>query len=222
METETIEEIFKQTCRKFLQISSEDIIQQLWEEIYQYYTESHRAYHTLQHISELIKHYEAIASAIQCEEVFLFTLFYHDIIYDPLSGRDNELDSAKLMAERLGPYSSTETVQRVYDYILATKSHMNIPEKYQDDSDLLLFLDIDLLILAASAARYEEYCRQVRKEYFMYDELSFTKGRLSVLKTFVATKPLFKSSIISVKYEEHARSNLTREISKLEYIIKDS
>ena len=64
------------------------------------YAEPHRAYHTWHHIEDMLGRFAAIADGLRDREAFELAILFHDAVYDPKAG-NNEEQSAAMMRERL-------------------------------------------------------------------------------------------------------------------------
>ena len=173
------------------------------------YKESHRFYHTLEHVVACLRHLDSLSD---CEEWRLveMAVWFHDVVYDPLKS-DNEEKSA-LFAQRaltrLGV--DTESVDRVMALIILTKhpSHpQSLGEKY--------LLDIDLSILGADSALYEKYEAWIRKEYRFVPGILYKKGRRKVLNSFLEQPSIYSTENFRDRYERVARVNLEKALSSL-------
>ena len=81
----------------------------------------------------------AIIKNITKKDAFLFGLFYHDIIYDPLK-QTNEALSAAFAGKRMESFAADEDmISSCKNFILATITH----ETCTDD-DINYFTDADL------------------------------------------------------------------------------
>ena len=80
--------------------NNESLKNELWTEIDKNYSSKKRHYHTLEHLNNLLYQLTAVKSEIKNWETILFTLFYHDIIYNSLKS-DNEEKSAELAEKRM-------------------------------------------------------------------------------------------------------------------------
>jgi predicted metal-dependent HD superfamily phosphohydrolase len=130
-------------------------------------------------------------------------------VYD-VRREDNEAESALLAQERLRSLDvGSATVQRVATMIVATKTHET------DDPETALFLDADLAILGADACSYEKYARNIRKEYAVFDDMTYRQGRKAVLRYFLQKPRIYLSDSFYNRYEEKARINLHRELDML-------
>src|SRR5882672_5397441 len=78
---------------------------ELWEEITRAYTGKGRHYHTLQHLESLLQQLTEVKPHITDWDTLLFTLYYHDIVYNPAKS-DNEEKSAGLATVRMQQLSA--------------------------------------------------------------------------------------------------------------------
>lgn len=174
------------------------------------YAEPHRAYHTLQHLREC---FEQLAPASKLAphlpEVQL-ALWFHDAIYDTRAG-DNELRSAEWASAALTQAGAdAQAAQRVHALVLATQ-HAAVPE----GPDAQLLVDVDLSILGAADARFDEYERQVRREYAWVPEEGFRSARARVLKSFLDRPRIYGTEWFAERLEARARANLARSLAEL-------
>lgn len=183
---------------------------QYWAEIVKSYSHKKRHYHTLLHLQHLLNQLNGVKDNIQDWDTLMFTLYYHDIVYNSLKS-DNEEKSADLAVERMIKLNChVEKIESCRKQILATKAHI-----LSDDMDTNYFLDADLSVLGHSWDVYETYYQNVRKEYFIYPDLVYKPGRKKVLKHFLAMNRIFKTDFFFEKYELQAKSNLKRELEVL-------
>jgi len=78
---ETLKENFVKLVSKFTQNSL--LINELWNEIEQHYTESPRHYHNLIHIVAVYNKLSAIKGLLVDWDMIQFSVFYHDIFTIP-------------------------------------------------------------------------------------------------------------------------------------------
>lgn len=172
--------------------------------------ETHRAYHTLQHLGECLDGLERARDAAERPEEIELALWFHDAIYDPRAP-DNERRSAELATAMLTDAGlEPDTIDRVTAMILAT-THARIA----DDPDTRLCCDIDLAILGASPARFEEYERQVRQEYDWVPAVLYRQRRSAILAALLARPHLYATTVLRERLEETARTNLARSLAQL-------
>ena len=181
-----------------------------WQEIEKSYSQKRRKYHNLLHLENMILELENVKDQILDYETLLFSVFYHDIIYKSTS-KDNEEKSAEIAKKSLEKLDiSSERVIKIYNQILATKSHQK-----SKDSDTNFLLDADLTILGKDWNVYENYTNQIRKEYSIYPDFLYNPGRKKVLIHFLEFDEIFKTEYFKEKYEKIARENIQREIELL-------
>ena len=203
-----LEQVFVDLLNRYA--SDEKYIAQLWSEINKHYSNKHRHYHNLSHLDHLLQQLIEVKNDVADWDTILFSLYYHDIIYKPLS-KDNEENSAKFAVKILRSisYPAAQTLKCEHQ-ILSTKTHVK-----DADNDTNLLLDADLSILGEPKPIYECYCKNVRREYAIVPELLYKRGRVKVLQQFLAMESIFKTMHFINKYEEQARKNIAFEIEML-------
>ncbi len=181
--------------------------QKLWAELAIAYTTQERHYHTLTHLKNLLDQLLQVKTEIADWNTILFTLFYHDIIYNPLKN-DNEDQSAQLAVQRMRELNlPPSTIEKCRGQILATIGH-----QVAIDQDTNYFTDADLSILGAERELYLQYTKNVRKEYNDYPDLVYNAGRAKVLKHFLAMEKIYKTEYFHQRFEVNAKLNLEREL----------
>jgi predicted metal-dependent HD superfamily phosphohydrolase len=172
------------------------------------YAEPQRQYHTLQHLGECLAAFDGVQThAAHPHEVEL-ALWFHDAVYD-IKGHDNELRSADWARDALRDAGvDAGPVQRVHDLIMATR-HTAVPS----GRDEQLLVDIDLSILGAERARFDEYEQQIRKEYAYVPGFLFRRKRREILKGFLDRPAIYSTPHFHDRLEGRARDNLRRVTS---------
>ena len=174
------------------------------------YTEPHRAYHTLEHIRHCLDELEQVKHLATNPEAVELALWYHDAIYHT-KAKDSEERSAMLMVEMVrGASLSDDLGQLVANLIVATK-HTVAPT----DPDIQLLVDIDLSILGQPEDKFDEYERQVRKEYEWVSQDAFVIGRSAILRSFLDRPAIYSTQFFRNKYEAQARANIARSLARL-------
>ena len=169
------------------------------------WAEPQRHYHTLQHLSECLTHFEATRALAERPGEVAIALWFHDAIYD-LKAKDNELRSAQWAMQELRRSGADEPLcQRVHALIMAT-CHDAAPT----EPDAQLLVDIDLAILGASPERYAEYDQQVRAEYAWVPQLIYGFKRKQVLQSFLQRPQIYSTAHFQQALEIRARSNLRK------------
>ena len=185
-----------------------------WAEIENTYSAPHRHYHNLSHLSSVIEMAKEYQENITDPDILMFSIFYHDFIYNP-GGKDNEQQSAKIAMERLCKLMVPEDkIKKCSSQIIATKDHLD-----NDDNDIKFLLDFDLAILGSSPLVYRNYTIEIRKEFSMYPDLLYRKGREKVLQHFLNINRIFKSNQFFNSREQQARTNLSKELEDIKKLL---
>jgi predicted metal-dependent HD superfamily phosphohydrolase len=176
------------------------------------YQEPRRDYHTLQHLREALALLPRWAAAAPNPPRVALALWFHDAVYDPrAASHANErrsADWARSAAWACG--TSDDTADALHMLVMAT---CHDAEPLGPDAQLLV--DIDLAILGADAARFDEYERQVRAEYAHVPDDAFREGRRRILQQFLARPVIYRTAAARHALERAARANLARSIAVL-------
>ncbi len=187
-----------------------EIIDALWTELEKSYTTKNRYYHNLNHLEYMLDKAFRYQEKLGDQDTVLFSIFYHDIVYDT-KRRDNEQESADIAQDRLTKLSiPTDKIAKCQIQIIATKYH-----ECKGDNDTKYLLDFDLAILGDTPENYENYTKKIRKEYSIFPDFLYKRGRKKVLQHFLNMNSIFKTPEFIEKYETQARKNLTTELQKL-------
>ena len=175
---------------------------EIWIRLVAAYGESHRHYHTLDHIRAVVARYEDLRDRFDDPDAALLALFFHDIVYDP-ARQDNE----DLSAETLAALLSGKTAERACRHIVATRTH-----EADDDPDTALVVDIDMSILAAPWPKYLAYAENVAREYLpVYGVDAYQTGRNDFfLQPMIMRDRIFVTETFA-PCEAAARDNLKAE-----------
>ena len=179
--------------------------------IFQKYQESHRAYHNLSHIYNLLKLSEQLN--ISNRMAFEMAIWYHDIIYQP-QFKDNEAQSAELFLQHYDQYFSKlnfineENKHWIEQTILSTFGH----QPRIDNFDVKLFLDADLSVLATDVETYQTYTKAIRTEYNIYPDNLYNQGREQAMKHFLDRPKIYFTDAF-LGFEKQARRNIIHEIN---------
>ncbi|MCH9740232.1 MAG: hypothetical protein K0U38_05270 [Epsilonproteobacteria bacterium] len=200
-----MQKIFQELCQTYNRDNK--LIESLWREVESKYSEPHRHYHTLAHLTSLYSVLLPLKREIQNWDIILFTLFYHDIIYNVFS-KENEEKSAMFAQTQLLKLDIEERhIKKVITMILATKHH-----KKSYDNDTQIFLDADLSILGSENKNYYIYTQEIRKEYAHYDNEVYKKNRIQLIQSFLERDRIYLHPLFYEQYEEQAKVNLTNEL----------
>jgi predicted metal-dependent HD superfamily phosphohydrolase len=170
-----------------------------------------RRYHTTRHLEAcLLELDEASSLARSAAEVEL-ALWFHDAIYRTHRS-DNESRSADWAARFLTEHgAAADVVVNVREFVMAT-AHAAVSLT----GDAALVVDIDLSILGKPPAVYDEFERNVRKEYWWVPRARFAKARSGILRSFLDRPSVYHWPHFRERYEAAARVNLARAIQALQ------
>jgi predicted metal-dependent HD superfamily phosphohydrolase len=203
-----LENTFFDLLKKYT--NDESLVREFWSEIEINYSGSKRHYHTLQHLENLLQILTPIKAKINDWDTLLFTLFYHDVIYNATKS-DNEEKSAELAVVRIETIGiANSQIEKCRNQILATKKHLP-----STDTDTNHFTDADLSVLGQDWETYSNYYKNVRKEYAVYPSIIYNAGRKKVLKHFLAMDKIYKTDYFYQEFEQKAKENLEQELRLL-------
>jgi len=174
------------------------------------HSQPHRRYHTFTHIEYCLGELNcAWDYAVHLEEL-RWALIFHDAVFDPHRD-DNEVRSADWACRVMEDLCRPEDEKaRVRGLILAT-AHTSEPRS----ADEALLLDIDLSILGADEATFDDYDRLIRDEYGFVPEPRYREARAEVLTSFLRRERLFHTALYRQRLEARARANLQRALVRL-------
>jgi predicted metal-dependent HD superfamily phosphohydrolase len=169
-----------------------------------------RHYHTLGHLEACLKEFDRVRDlAVNASEVEL-ALWFHDVVYLTWAS-NNEARSAKLAAEIMGRGGAeSASIERVNAAIMATRHQGRAP-----NGDAALVVDIDLSILGQPESVYQEFERNVRREYWWVSRRRYVAGRCAILESFLKRTSIYRYPEFQRRYEAAARLNLTSAIARL-------
>ncbi len=169
------------------------------------YAEPQRHYHTQQHLGECLSAFDGARALAEHPDEVELALWFHDAIYD-IKGHDNEQRSADWARDALlAAGVPGESAQHVHDLVMATR-HTAVPV----GRDEQLLVDIDLSILGAERARFDEYEQQIRQEYAYVPGFLFRRKRREILKGFLDRPVIYSTPHFHDALEARARDNLRR------------
>jgi len=197
-----------------------------WDALDASYTESHRAYHTWEHVGSLLEKLSEFSGLSTRSDIIAVSVFWHDVVYrtqnqdgSPRPDYENVRDSCELF--RQYTLLNKSDSDAVHDLIMATANHLQArAEKhyyagFADDLDL--FLDLDLSSLASPWEEFVEALARIRSEFSWAPEIVFCTIQLQILKNFAKDDVrLYRRAETSEKWRDAARANLKRCVTELQ------
>lgn len=184
---------------------------ELWSELVTRWSEPHRVYHGLAHLSAVLGVVDEFAGHAADPDTVRLAVWYHDAIYDPRR-TDNEERSTVLAEEQLpGVGVPAARVADVARLVRLTATHD--PEPADRDGELLC--DADLLVLSSPPAAYLGYAGAIRAEYAHVSDEDFRTGRAEILHSLLDAPRIYRLPQLA-GYEDAARANLAAELVVLD------
>jgi predicted metal-dependent HD superfamily phosphohydrolase len=174
------------------------------------YSEPERAYHTLHHIAECLQLLQQTQGLARSSPSIELAIWFHDAIYDPRRGDNEERSALWAKAELRRAGASLALQDRIVSLVMVT-CHNSEPQTQDEE----LMSDIDLAILGAGSRRFDEYERQVRQEYAHVPTQQFRPGRRKILNEFLAREHIYFTEWFRTRREAQARTNLQRSLTRL-------
>lgn len=181
-----------------------------YDELVSAYAEKHRFYHTNKHIEAMLHHFDAVKNLAEHPAELELAIWFHDAIYKVFS-KTNEFDSAVWAKEfALSNGYGHEGAERIFNLVMATQHNEEV-----QSSDQKLIVDIDLSILGASVETYDEFEKNVRKEYKWVPMFIYRRKRKALLQSFLNAPSIYHLPYFKDKYENAAKNNINRAIKQL-------
>lgn len=146
------------------------------------WNESHRHYHNLNHLNDIIDQINENKSKYSGKEYekLMLTALFHDCVYDPMRS-DNEEKSAQFFIECCQDKTNSDILE-VKQMILDTKTHestTNLSESFNHYDMSIVERDFDQLL---------EWENGISEEYKSYGE-QYKEGRLKFLESLLDKYP---------------------------------
>jgi len=177
---------------------------QVWQKLQQHYTEPHRYYHTLGHVTHCLTQLDTAKDAIVEFNATEMALWFHDIIYH-YGARDNEILSADYFRNLAGPTMPAHFIDRVCEFILATQ-HSGAAK----DAAIAFVVDIDLSGFGLVWEDYLADSNALRNEASSVGDAQYYRGKLRFLSELQNCSSLFQSSFFRNRLEANAQANIAR------------
>lgn len=192
------------------------------EDIFELLKESYdapcRFYHNWKHIQSCLYEFEMILSQIPEQYHFpvIIAIYYHDF-YCNVNRVDNEKMSAKRAMYDLKALGyPEEDIQKIYNLICLT-TH----SKLCNDIGEKILLDIDLVILGQKYPQFSEYEKNIRREFQIIPDVSYSYQRIRFLKNLLKRGIIYQTEIFKEKFEEAARINVIASIKRSISLIQE-
>jgi predicted metal-dependent HD superfamily phosphohydrolase len=105
---------------------------------------------------------------------------------------------------------SSEQANRIYALILVT-----MHDAIAVGRDAAVLVDVDLSILGAETARFDEYEGQIREEYSWVPGPLYRRSRRQILRGFLDRMRIYSAAYFLARHETAARENIARSLDRL-------
>jgi predicted metal-dependent HD superfamily phosphohydrolase len=143
------------------------------------WNESHRSYHNLNHLNDLISQINENKSKYSEKEYdkLILTALFHDVVYDPTS-QTNEEDSANFLIE-CAVDNTNDDVLDIKQMILDTKSHNSTTNLSES------FNNYDMNIVERDFEQLLEWEKGIEFEYSFHTKEKYKEVRLKFLESLL-------------------------------------
>jgi predicted metal-dependent HD superfamily phosphohydrolase len=177
-----------------------------WQFLLTHYSESHRHYHNMDHISHCLLQLDEVAWQLEVPDAVELAIWFHDIIYQ-IGANDNELKSAEVFRSLAQPVMNQALIDAVCGLIMAT-THINDIR----DGDAAAMVDIDLSSFGLPWEEYLADSHNLRQEQKDTPDQQFYAGKLKFLKALTRRNAIFQTRYFREKLEQRARQNIARYV----------
>ena len=175
------------------------------------YAEPHRAYHGQAHVDAMLLGLRELGNAVADPAAVESAIWYHDAIYDPAAG-DNEARSAALLQVEMAGLADPALIAKAELMVRLTAGHAlppDVPGAWRADCAHYL----DLAVLGAAPATYDDYERGIAAEYRPVHGMEACRtGRAAFLCSLSARPRLFHTDRFHAALDAPARANLHRTL----------
>lgn len=158
------------------------------------WSESHRHYHNINHLNNLIAQInEDYADGRLNEserEKLTLTALFHDLVYEP-DRNDNEEKSADIFYRFCSEQHNVDLVE-VKQMILDTKNHLPCTPLSQK------FIDYDMNICERNFDELLEWEEGIKEEYSMFSNEEYKSGRIKFLESILDKYPYNMDNLLDL------------------------
>jgi predicted metal-dependent HD superfamily phosphohydrolase len=228
MKTDQIRQLMLNRWLKFIEsVGSSGIAirgnpEQLFHKLDHHYSEEHRCYHNWSHISTCLDELQSARFLALHPIAVELALWFHDVIYTPGAPDNEELSARAARDAAEGLNLPSETTREVEALILATRylTDDHTPNELCPQ-DSALIRDIDLSILGKTPEQFDSYEEAIGTEYNFVPARERRQKRIHILEGFLGLPRIYEHQHFQERYEQQARSNLSRSIFRLRQLLAE-
>lgn len=210
---------------------NQDVVKAVYNKIVDAYCASHRHYHTMTHIENMLDKIDEMFNIYKFEDrpekkfALYCDAYFHDIVYNPQtpSKFSDEDFSAQFAVDSLKEIgiTSVHTLERVFELIHITKVHQVDEDLFTDNTMQAIMIDADMSIMGAHREDYLYYAKNIALEYSFVEEKQFRQGRTKFLHDIASRDAIFNTEYMRQVYESDARLNIRTELAALDKLSID-
>ena len=182
-----------------------------FDEVSSRYSESHRHYHTPEHIAHCLQQFDAARSLMDDPNAVELAVWYHDVVYE-IGVDDNEALSADLFARHAQGILSAVTIADVRDLIMTTMHLCSVPAT----SDQAYLVDIDLSSFGLPHGEFLRDSVAVREEFSCIPDQEFYPKQQRFLCELLDREYFCFTAFFRARHEQLARSNICSYLEELQ------
>ena len=175
------------------------------------YQESHRHYHSLDHIEHCLGMFDQCKALVENPDWLEIAIWFHDVIL-VCGRRDNEASSAQLYLE-LSAGAQTDTMRDTIHGLIMATLHDGSSLEYTDS---IYMVDIDL---SSFGLPWEEFLRDslaLRAENPQLCDADYQLNQTGFQRGLLARDRFYLSDFFYTRFEQQARANLARYFDYLD------
>ena len=184
-------------------------IRRLFHEVQAHYDESHRQYHTPNHIRHCLRELDQIPRPLQDADAIELAIWFHDVIYD-IGQPDNEAQSVVLF-EQVSDGDLTKNIRDQVSRLIMATCHgdvlKNLDEQYT--------ADIDLSSFGLPWEAFLDDSIRVRGELTHQTDAEFLAGHRKFVSFLLNRPRIYFTDHFHDRYEARARANIQRRLEQL-------
>jgi predicted metal-dependent HD superfamily phosphohydrolase len=224
----SFKKMFFEITKKY--VGDKKKIEKIYNDVIKRYSAKGRHYHDINHIykmCDLLKKHKKKFKGMEYEWIF-FAIVFHDIIYNPKKSGNEAASSVyfrkivlkyfdiskSMLGDNVEQLVNDAYLTNFVSKVIMATTHNGRLFMDSISPTIKLMLDFDLAVLSGTKKEYEEYAKNIRKEYKMFPDKIYNHGRAVVLQSFLAKKKIYLSKEFK-SLEKQARKNIETEIKKL-------
>tara|TARA_B100002003_G_C14079011_1_gene519105 strand:+ start:42 stop:674 length:633 start_codon:yes stop_codon:yes gene_type:complete len=180
-----------------------------------HYNESHRSYHTAEHIEYCLRTYDQVALELGANDAVEMALWFHDLVHMP-GHVDNEARSAEQFRSLSNGQLTTHFMETVERLIRSTQ-HLTL----SDNLDEQFVCDVDLNGLAKPWDTFIADTHLLREEDEAIDNTTFQAGLCHFINRLLDRPHIYGTSWFRARGETTARKNIKRLLTDMKFLWPD-